>query len=157
MDTPWWCLAVDASISYYLWPVPDDRGRVKLVVDGWDTHTALISICQDGVNEELKRQVPDTLSYVSDLVDYVFAHWNGERTITTAHGTLSIDRELPGVLPRLPPPPPPPSVNCPGSKKPTPPCPRHRPKGKPISCILKKLDENDPCSELICECETPDY
>jgi len=146
IKTPDVCLPVDGSITYYLWPVWDGP-RVQLQPDGWDTHTDLLSACQDKANNEMKKQVSkkETIDGIRQLVEnFVFQTWTPkQRWISTTHGTLGIDRELPGVLPPVGP-------NCP-PPKPPPQCPPPRPVNKPpVECELK--DKNDGCGTKVCVC-----
>lgn len=69
VNTPWWCLAVDGSIIYYLFP--DNTGfQFKGLVDSWDTLTDLISACSSGVNDQLRKAVPTKIPLIQSLVDF---------------------------------------------------------------------------------------
>ena len=72
VNTPWWCLAVDGSVIFYMFPDNSDF-RIKGVVDGWDTLTDLISACSSGVNDQLRAWMPNTISDVQSLVDSIFS------------------------------------------------------------------------------------
>lgn len=144
------CLEVDGYITYYLFPVWEGT-RVQLRPDAWDTHTDLLSACQDRVNNEMKKQVgkPETIQGISQLVEFfVFNTWTvKQRWISTTKGTLSLDRELPGKLPPVGP-------GC-GTPKPPPQCPPPRPVNKPpVRCELK--DKEDGCGTKVCECRSLD-
>jgi len=144
VNTPWFCPAVDGSVTYYLWPQWDASSkRLSLKVDGWDTHTDLLSVlCQDNVNKNLQQKVPSVVGDIQSLVDFAFK-WDGQRWVGCEHGTLSIDQELPGVLPQPP-------SGCP-PPKPPPQCPPPRPVNKPPqTCSLQST--GDKCGTKKCVC-----
>ena len=69
VNTPWWCLAVDGSVIYYVFP--DNTGfHFKGVVDSWDTLTDLISACSGGVNDQMRKVVPTKIPLIQSLVDF---------------------------------------------------------------------------------------
>jgi hypothetical protein len=72
VNTPWWCLAVDGSIIYYLFP---DNSEFLLagLVDSWDTLTDLISACSSSVNNQLQQVVPTKISLLQSLVNFIFS------------------------------------------------------------------------------------
>jgi|SRR2546423_2593651 len=69
VNTPWWCLAVDGSVIYYLFP--DNTGfHFKGLVDSWDTLTDLISACSGGVNDQMRKVVPAKIPLIQSMVDF---------------------------------------------------------------------------------------
>lgn len=68
VNTPWWCLAVDGSIIYYLF-LDNSEFHLKGLVDSWDTLTDSISACSGGVNDQLRTMVPSKIALVQSLVD----------------------------------------------------------------------------------------
>jgi hypothetical protein len=69
IPTPWFCTDADGSVSYYLVFYLDAEGNLNAYVDasGWEFEGGW-GLCEEGVEEELRKSVPDGVSTVQTLL-----------------------------------------------------------------------------------------
>jgi hypothetical protein len=71
VSTPGWCLAVDQSLSFYIYVFLDGSHRIRANVEGWAFQTSYGSACRDGVRDELRKRMPGAVAALQQLVDPV--------------------------------------------------------------------------------------
>jgi hypothetical protein len=68
VQTPSWCLDVEATISYFI-HLHLDQGQVAADVEGWAFTTGQGSACREGVRGALRQRVPAGMAVVQGLID----------------------------------------------------------------------------------------